>query len=236
MEKDNNDNKKTLILSIVGILVLVIAVVGVSFAMYTFTGTGTKTNVIKTGTISLTFGDSTATGATEENYFELDGTYPMTDATAATQEDNYADFSVNADWGSADMTIYYDLGIEIQGTPTLNPQYVKITLTDGTGAVVNNIQNVTLSSLASTAGPNNLITTYGLTGGTFTNSVKAANYRIRAWVSDQYDLAIDHANSTNPEDSDGTLNNQSGILHKKSTASETLSFKLKLVASQVQGS
>ena len=41
-----NNNKKTLILSIVGILVLVIAVVGVSFAMYSFTGTGTKENVI----------------------------------------------------------------------------------------------------------------------------------------------------------------------------------------------
>ena len=49
------NNKKTLILSIVGILVLVIAVVGVSFAMYSFTGTGTKENVITTGTVSMSF-------------------------------------------------------------------------------------------------------------------------------------------------------------------------------------
>ena len=47
----DNNNKKTLILSIIGILVLVIAVVGVSFAMFTFSGTGTKENVLKTGTI-----------------------------------------------------------------------------------------------------------------------------------------------------------------------------------------
>ena len=52
-----NNNKKTLILSIVGILVLVIAVVGVSFAMFTFTGTGTKENVIKTGTVTVNFDD-----------------------------------------------------------------------------------------------------------------------------------------------------------------------------------
>ena len=41
------ENKKTLILSIIGILVLVIAVVGVSFAMYSFTGTGSKTHLME---------------------------------------------------------------------------------------------------------------------------------------------------------------------------------------------
>ena len=50
-----DNNKKTLILSIIGILVLVIAVVGVSFAMYSFSGTGTKQNVITTGTVSMSF-------------------------------------------------------------------------------------------------------------------------------------------------------------------------------------
>lgn len=233
MEKDNN--KKTLILSIVGILVLVVAVVGVSFAMYSFTGTGTKTNVITAGTLTLKFDKSTKEGATTENYFTLSGEYPMTDAEAKGRTDNYADFSVNADWGSADLTVYYDLGIDIQSGNTLDPQYVKISLYDGNNAVVGGIDGVTLSSLASTEGPNKLIKAYGLTGGTFTSTTKAANYRIRAWVSDQYDLAIDHANSTKPEDADGTLSNNGGLLHKKSTTAQTLSFKLKLVASQEQG-
>lgn len=234
MEKDN---KKTLILSVIGILVLVIAVVGVSFAMYSFTGSGTKVNQITTGTLTLNFDTVDKEGATEQNYFTLDGEYPTSDTTALGRDDNAADFSVNADWGTADLIIYYDLGIEIQPGNTLDPQYVKIALQDGTGAYVvgSATSGVKLSDLATVKGPNRLITTYGLTGGEFNSTVKLANYKIRAWVSSDYDLAIDKANSTNPEVSDGTLGNQSGTLHKKATKSETLSFKLKLVASQDQG-
>ena len=47
------ENNKTMILSILGVLVLVIAVVGVSFAMYSFSAQGTKENVITTGSVSL---------------------------------------------------------------------------------------------------------------------------------------------------------------------------------------
>lgn len=232
-----NDNKKTLILSIIGILVLVIAVVGVSFAMYSFTGTGTKTNQITTGTLTLNFDTVDEEGATEKNYFELDGEYPVSDETALERNDNSADFSVNADWGSSSMTIYYDLGIEIQEGYTLDPQYVKVALQDGDGTYIvgSGTAGVALSSLAAEEGPNGLITTYGLTGGEFNSTVKVANYKIKAWVSSDYDLAIDKANSTNPEVSDGTLSNQSGTLHQKATKSETLSFKLKLVASQTVG-
>ena len=53
------NNKKTLILSIVGVLVLVIVVVGISYAMFSFVGDGTKENVITTGSISVNYADTT---------------------------------------------------------------------------------------------------------------------------------------------------------------------------------
>ena len=57
-------------------------------------------------------------------------------------------------------------------------------------------------------------------------------FTVKAYVSDAYDLPADTANSTSPEVSGGTLNNNSGSLHKKQTASETYSFKVKVVAQQ----
>ncbi len=237
MEDNNNKNKRALILSIVGILVLVIAVVGVSFAMFTFSGTGTKENVIRTGTVTMEFTD-----ATENNKIELDDSYPMSDDKGVDPTtDNRADFDITASWGNAPMTIVYDLGItNIQAGTTLTSDYVKVALLDGNGDVVVGTKDVndeltggvTVSSLASVAGPNNLIQNYGLTGGTMTTSGDIDSYTILAYVSDTYDLAVDNANSTSPEVSTGTLDNQNGTLHKKATKAETYSFKVTVSAAQ----
>lgn len=214
----DKDNKKTLILSIVGILVLVIAVVGVSFAMYSFTGTGSKENVIKTGTINMSFDP--------DNNFNVTNQYPMSDAKGIAQTENRATFGVNAEWGSSVLTLVYDLGItNIVAGDTLTAEYIKVALLDAQGNVVigtkdetgNLTGGVTIASLANNAGPHGLITAYGLTGGTFTTS-GTDNYTILAYVSDQYDL---------PTDDDNTVENV-----KKTTKSETFSFKVGVSAKQ----
>ncbi len=58
IEEKEKNNKKALILSILGVLVLIIAVVGVSYAMYTFSASGTKENVISTGIVVINFDNS----------------------------------------------------------------------------------------------------------------------------------------------------------------------------------
>lgn len=212
------NNKKTLILSIVGILVLVIAVVGVSFAMYSFTGTGTKTNVIQTGTVSMNFDP--------DNNFAVSNQYPMSDAKGIASEANKAEFGVTASWGTATMTIKYDLGItNITPGSTLTAEYIKVALLDGDGTVIVGTENegeltggVKLSTLASTAGPNGLISTYGLTGGTITTSGTTDSYTILAYVSDDYDLPT----SDTSEESTQSLTSKS----------ETFSFKVGVSAAQ----
>lgn len=225
-----DNNKKTLILSIIGILVLVIAVVGVSFAMYSFTGTGTKENVITTGTVSMSFSQGS-------NNFTLQNKYPMSDATGIAQDDNRATFGVTATWGSSPLTIKYDLGItNITPGTTLTEDYIKVALLGSDGTVIVGEKNednslkagVTIASLKTVKGPNNLITTYGLTGGTISTSGATDRYTILAYVADNYNLPTDKANTTT--DNGGTV--ERNLTSKKTTASETFSFKVGVKAAQ----
>lgn len=221
-----NDNKKTLILSIVGILVLVIAVVGVSFAMYSFSGTGSKENVIQTGTISMNFSDGS-------NVVSVPNKYPMSDEKGVALTDNKADFGVELDLGTSTttMTIGYDLGItgQVPGA-TLTEEYVKVALLDGNGNVIVGAKDesgaltagVTIASLKDEAGANGLITNYALISGTLTNSSKIDNYTILAYVSEDYDLPI----------AVDTTQDANNLEHKKATASETFKFKVTVAAAQ----
>lgn len=225
-----DNNKKTLILSIIGILVLVIAVVGVSFAMYSFSGTGTKQNVITTGTVSMSFSEGS-------NNFTLQNKYPMSDAKGISQADNKATFGVTGTWASSTLTINYDLGItNITPGTTLTEDYIKVALLGSDGTVIvgakdgegNLTSGVTIASLKTVKGPNNLITTYGLTGGTISTSGATDSYTILAYVADNYNLPTDKANTTT--DNGGTASRD--LTSKKTTASEEFSFKVGVKAAQ----
>lgn len=217
---ENSDNKKALILSVIGILVLIIAVVGVSFAMFTFTGTGTKENVIKTGTVTIDFTDSS-------NNFELKNTYPMSDEKGIKQTDNKATFGVKGEWSSSPMTIVYDLGITsiVQGS-TLTNEYIKIVLLDSNGKVIlgekddkgNLKAGVSISSLEKNTGVNKLIKEYALTSGTLTTSGVADMYTIIAYVSDKYDLPTEKIEA----------NGETKVI----TKSESYSFKIGINSKQ----
>lgn len=231
MEKDKErDNKKTLILSILGILVLVIAVVGVSFAMYSFTGTGTKNNRIVTGTATLDFDDD----STSE--IALDDSYPMSDEKGLTDGANSTfAVSLNSDNDYA-MNVNYEVGItSIEEGTTLTSDYIKITVKKGTQTLVD---AKTISELQSSVGfADSLLDSYVLVSGTLAgipNDVSVSDtYTVYAWVSDSYDLAVDKANSTSPEVEGGTLDNQSNTLHQKATKADTYKFKLTISAIQV---
>ena len=223
-----DNNKKTLILSIIGILVLVIAVVGVSFAMYSFTGNGTKENVIPNGTVSMNFTEGS-------NHIELTDKYSMTDAEGIKQDKT--NFGVTATWGSSKLTIKYDIGItSISPGATLNENYIKVALLDGSDNVIVGTKNadnslkagVTIASLATVKGPNNLITSYGLTGGTIGTNGATDNYKILAYVADNYELPTDPDNTTT--DNGGSVTRD--LTSKKTTKSETFSFKITVKAAQ----
>lgn len=234
------DNKKTLVLSIIGILVLVIAVVGVSFAMFSFSGTGKKANVITTGTVSLDF--STVQGGTETNVINVDNQYPMNDkngVSLANITKSKADFSVKANY-QADMTINYEVGIVdinqtiTEGAVTIPEENVKVILINSAGEAVvgtkvgENYTGATVASLASKSGTKNLITNYYLAGGSFNKGDNLDKYSIYAYLDKDYQLPVDGTNSTT--DNAGTVERTNES--KKTTKKAEFSFKLSVKAAQ----
>lgn len=207
------NNKKTLILSVVGILVLVIAVIGVSFAMFSFSGTGTKTNVIQTGTVTLDFADSS-------NYFTLDNKYPMSDEKGIAATDNDATFGVHAAWGQSQMTINYDLLMtNITEGATLKADKIKVALLKGDQVVVGSTAGTTnLTAGVKVSTLDKVGNDYKLTSGTFSTTDTTDTYTISAWVSEDYDLP--------------TTDTSAGLKQELQTTSETFSFKISVVATQ----
>ena len=85
--KDNNS--KQILLSVLGVAILVVAVVGVSFAAFSYSKTGEKVNTITTGTITMSYSETT-------NGINLTNALPMTDGVgkALKDENQYFDFTV----------------------------------------------------------------------------------------------------------------------------------------------
>ncbi len=188
------NNKKTLILSIVGVLVLIIVVVGISYAMYRFTGTGARENVITTGTLSVNYGSETST-------VNLTNEYPMTDAqglaqTAGTGESTKLNFTVSAVM-TGSTTINYEIGLDKQ-TSTLADSSVKLNLKKVFGGETTypkgtSTTGVLVSSFATTKGvlPNTTTPTiagYYLDNGTLTSTNASAVYELKVWLDENYNL------------------------------------------------
>ena len=222
-----NDNKKTLVLSIVGVLVLVLVVVGVSYAMYTFTGTGTRENVITTGSISVTIDPSTEDaedlGVTlDKQTITLNNQYPMTDAEG-TKSSEVLRFYVAATF-SGETTINYEIGMEKQES-SLEDGEVKVNLNKkvGTGEAQwlkgTATTGVLVSTFAGDAGTlaGTTVTNYLLDSGSFSAS-GIVTYEMQMWVDENYDLP--------------TTNTNEGNVHSNETTSENYSFKIKTYAAQ----
>lgn len=230
-----NNQKKTLILSIIGILVLVIAVVGVSFAMFTFSGTGTKENVLRTGSISVDFNNATKT-----NHIEITNQYPESDAVGMADTNNETTFTVQGDFGgNTTMSVNYEVGLsDITTTPAsgarIGDNYVKVAIQQNSTYVKGTASGgVLISSFASDHGPLNLIDSYYVTNGTLTSSDLTDTFTVKAYLADTYDLPTDAANSDTENGGNLTIPQQDGSAqHKKTSASETYSFKVKVVAAQ----
>lgn len=206
------ENKKTLVLSILGVLVLVIAVVGVSFAMYSFTGTGTKENVIQTGTVSVNYAEETTIALTNQ--------YPMTDArgSAQTGAGTELKFTVSAAM-TGTMTINYDLALDaITPGATLTAEHVKFNIKKDDAYLLTTTANTGITVASRAANVGTLITSgYLLDSDTFT-ATGSHTYVIKAWVADTYNLP--------------TTDTSTGDTHSNQTTSETFTFKVKVVASQ----
>ena len=219
------ENKKTLLFSVLGVILLLVVVIGVSYAMYTFSANGSKENVISTGTVSVSYAETST--------INLENVYPSTDAEGSKGVEGVSQdlvFTVTSTVSNATTKINYEIALAnvTNGKATPNPlteNYIKFNLKKGdtyvpglgsadTGVLVSSIKGNT-GTLVGTDG-SKLITGYYLTSGTLTGNA-TETYTLRAWVADTYVLPTD-GNTT----AEGTTTN--------TTKTDTFKFGVKVVA------
>ena len=234
------DNKKTLMLSVIGVLVLIVVVVGVSYAMYSFTGTGTKENVITTGSISVVVDPENNPEAQNQTQIKLTNQYAMTDGTGSAitpveGESALLKFYVAATL-NGNTTIKYEVGITKNAcTETTDGGVTYGCLEDsevnfnlkkgdvylpGKGTETTGVPFSTIAGAAGNLGkPDNglRIANYLLDADSFTAS-GLKTYELRAWVNDTYVLP--------------TKDTSTGNTHSNASLSEKYEFKIKLYAEQ----
>lgn len=240
------DNKKTLMLSVIGVLVLIVVVVGVSYAMYSFSGAGTKENRITTGSISVVVDptqDPVTGGAlSDQTQIKLTNQYAMTDGTGSAitpveGESALLKFYVAATL-NGNTTIKYEVGItknactettdggvtygclqdtEVNFNLKKGTEYVKGG--QGTGVAFSTIAGAE-GNLGKTNNAEGRIANYLLDADSF-NASGLKTYELRAWVNDKYVLPTKDTS------------NEAGTVHSNESLSEKYEFKIKLYAEQV---
>lgn len=206
------ENKKTLLFSVLGVILLLVVVIGVSYAMYTFSAQGSKVNQITTGTISVSY--------EETSKITLTNAYPSTDATGSAVTGHDLVFTVTGSI-TGSTSVKYDLALaNITPGATLTAEHIKFNLKKGDTSYIIGKANegVTVASLATNKGT--LITTgYLLDTDTLTSTKTGATYTLRAWVADTYKLP-QGANTTSED----------GKTQTNISTAETFSFGVEIKA------
>lgn len=185
-------DKKEIFLSIIGVLLLIITVIGVSYAVFTYEGRGKSQNTISTGTISFAYNETS-------NGISITNAQPMTDASGkmivVSDTENgivqgYFDFNVSGSLNGS-TTITYEVYATSDAGSDMDPNYVKVYLTDGTS------NETPLAGYDGSSVPvyGSLPTSsYDASGkrlyvGSFTGSNMSQTFRLRIWVADTYTTA-----------------------------------------------
>lgn len=254
------EDNKTMILSILGVLVLVIAVVGVSFAMYSFSAQGTKENVITTGSVSL------AIDKKGQSLFTVENTYGVSDETglAGGEGVGKGDFTLTSNL-SGTMNIHYEVGfVELtEGNTNLTDSMIMVAIKDDSNnyytstGTTKTATAVTLNSFANNKGFTNadtgmtgitadtyLLNNYVFDKGVITTNGNQKTYTINAWISDKYVLKGGETGTANTtsgscsvvgHDTEDACKSANGVwtnTQTKETTKETFSFKVKVSAAQ----
>lgn len=254
------ENNKTMILSILGVLVLVIAVVGVSFAMYSFSAQGTKENVITTGSVSL------AIDKKGKSLFTVENTYGVSNETglAGGEGVGTGNFTLSATL-SGTMNIHYEVGFVdlTEGNTNLTDSMIMVAIKDNSDnyytstGTTKTATAVTLNSFANNKGfaaddtgmtgiaaDTYLLNSYVFDKGVITTNGNQKTYTINAWISDKYVLKGGEAGTANTtsgscsvagNETEAACKAANGVwtnTQTKETTEETFSFKVKVSAAQ----
>ena len=172
-----SNNKKQLVLIILGVITLVIAVVGASFAVWNYVFNGTLVNTISTNDISLDLLESNT------NIITIENALPMSDNEGKAQTETF-DFAVTSKTVK-DIDIEYNINIQKlevdNGYTSLNDNQIKVYLTDYSGT-----QKVAPTLISN-------LTNYKLYTGKHshdsTHETVQDKFKLRAWIDGAVDAS-----------------------------------------------
>ena len=178
---------------IIGLMLLmVIALIGVSYAAFRFTGVGQRENTITTGSITMSYTESS-------NTISLNGALPTTDKTGMKRLNpgEYFDFTVSSTI-TGDVNINYEITAKDVTTSDrkIDGSNIKLYLTriteDGTEEQVMSPETYNEESSANnfTGRPANEMSLYTSS----MNSSESSTYRLRMYVDEDYNPQGDGGN------------------------------------------
>ena len=173
-------------------LLLVIVLIGVSYAAFRFTGVGQRENTITTGSITMSYTESS-------NTISLTGALPTTDETGMKRLNpgEYFDFTVSSKI-SGNVNINYEISAKEVGVGTIDGSNIKLYLTrltsDGTEEQVMSPRVYTEESTSNnfTGRPANEMSLYTSS----MSSSESNKYRLRMYVDEGYNPQGDGGNLT----------------------------------------
>ena len=173
-------------------LLLVILLIGVSYAAFRFSGVGQRENTITTGSITMSYTESS-------NTISLNGALPTTDETGMKRLNpgEYFDFTVSSTI-TGDVNINYEISAKEVGDGTIDGSNIKLYLTrltdDGTEEQIMSPRVYTEESTSNnfTGRPANEMSLYTSS----MSSSESNKYRLRMYVDEGYNPQGDGGNLT----------------------------------------
>lgn len=181
-----NAISRQIILSIIGIFMLIITVIGVSYALFRLTLTGSRENKINTGTISMSYVEST-------NGISIDNAMPISDTKGKELlgDNEKFDFTISAKISGITTIGYEVVAKKVIGfKEQVDDNDVRIYLEKESGGTYTSVLEPTafipLEEESSYGAPIGDMLLYS---STFSNnesklSIFNENFRLRMWLSD----------------------------------------------------
>ena len=137
---NKNNKKKTLILSMIGLIGLIIVTIGITYAIFTYTKLGTTDNTLTSGTLKFLYTENTGV----KTGIKLTNALPISDTQgkALDGDNNVFDFSIEAT-NTGTEAIPYEVTLRKKSTSTLAEENVKVYLTDRTESQESSILEAT---------------------------------------------------------------------------------------------
>ena len=181
-------NKKSLVLSVIAVVMLLVITIGVSYAFFSYTKKGTTENSIKTGTITFLYTEVTGVG----KGIKIEDSLPISDdqGKLLTGSGNVFEFKITSDTLS-NTSIPYEITARKSSNSTLEESAVKVYLTEVDGEeselLLDNYSNLKGTD---TNVPEGIVEKTLYKGKVPANTTKyEKNFKLRMWLDDGIDFS-----------------------------------------------